>query len=63
MEEKLKAIEDARKQIEHIDEVKDKTEIFSRVVGYIRPLANFNPGKMSEWKERVFFDETLKKLN
>jgi len=31
------------------------TEIWSRVTGYFRPIANFNEGKMEEYRERVPF--------
>ena len=31
-------------------------EVFSRVVGYIRPVSNWNPGKLAEWSERVEFE-------
>lgn len=31
------------------------TEIWSRVTGYFRPIANFNEGKMEEYRERVTF--------
>lgn len=30
-------------------------EVFTRTVGYIRPVKQFNPGKKAEWKDRVFF--------
>lgn len=30
-----------------------KTEVWSRVVGYLRPVQNFNEGKREEYKERV----------
>jgi ribonucleoside-triphosphate reductase len=29
-----------------------KTEIYSRVVGYFRPVANWNIGKKQEFKDR-----------
>ena len=32
-------------------------EIFSRVVGYHRPVQQWNKGKQEEFKERVEFDE------
>ncbi len=32
-----------------------KTEVWSRVVGYLRPVQNFNEGKKEEFKERVKF--------
>ena len=28
------------------------TEVYSRVVGYIRPVKQWNPGKKSEWNDR-----------
>ena len=27
-------------------------EVYSRVVGYLRPVSNWNPGKQQEFKER-----------
>lgn len=35
-----------------------KCEIFSRVVGYMRPVQQWNKGKKEEFKERVEFDES-----
>ena len=32
-----------------------RTEVYSRVVGYIRPVGQWNPGKASEYSERVDF--------
>lgn len=34
-----------------------KCEVFSRVVGYHRPIDNWNLGKRQEWKDRVEFKE------
>ena len=34
-----------------------KCEIFSRVVGYHRPVQNWNKGKKEEFRERVPFKE------
>jgi ribonucleoside-triphosphate reductase (formate) len=28
------------------------TEVYSRVVGFYRPVENWNPGKKQEWKDR-----------
>ena len=42
-------------RLEYIESIMHQPEIFSRVCGYIRPLANFNPGKISEWKDRIMF--------
>ncbi len=30
-------------------------EVFSRIVGYIRPVQQWNPGKVQEWRDRVNF--------
>ena len=32
-----------------------KCEIYSRIVGYLRPLQQWNDGKIAEWKERKTF--------
>jgi ribonucleoside-triphosphate reductase len=32
-----------------------KTEVWSRVVGYLRPVQNYNEGKKEEYSERVKF--------
>lgn len=32
-------------------------EVWTRVMGYHRPVASFNPGKQSEHAERRFFTE------
>ena len=32
-------------------------EIFSRCMGYIRPVSNYNIGKKSEFYSRKYFDE------
>ena len=31
------------------------TEVYVRIVGYYRPVANWNPGKKSEYADRVTF--------
>lgn len=36
-----------------------RCEVFSRVVGYHRPVQNWNLGKKEEFSERVEFDETV----
>jgi anaerobic ribonucleoside-triphosphate reductase len=33
------------------------TEVFSRIVGYFRPISNWNPGKKEEFEKRVEFSE------
>jgi hypothetical protein len=32
-------------------------EIWTRVMGYFRPVSQYNKGKQSEYKERTFFSE------
>lgn len=46
---------------------RQKCEVFSRSMGYIRPISNFNIGKRAEFEERNTFKEniifsTIKKL-
>ena len=42
-------------------EKKVPTEIYSRVVGYFRPVSQWNKGKKEEFKERKEFDVTNEK--
>ncbi|MFC1551941.1 anaerobic ribonucleoside-triphosphate reductase [Candidatus Latescibacterota bacterium] len=39
------------------DEERQECEIWTRVMGYYRPVSEFNIGKKSEHNERVFFVE------
>lgn len=39
------------------DEERQKCEIWTRVMGYYRPVSEFNIGKKSEHKERTLFLE------
>ena len=39
---------------------KKPTEVYSRVVGYLRPVSNWNLGKQEEFKERKVFKAALK---
>jgi anaerobic ribonucleoside-triphosphate reductase len=39
---------------------RQKCEIWTRVMGYHRPVSSFNIGKKAEHAERVFFRETTK---
>jgi len=34
---------------------RQKCEVYSRVVGYIRPVNQWNIGKQAEWSDRKFF--------
>ena len=44
------------------DEERQECEIWTRVMGYYRPVSEFNIGKKSEHSERLFFEEN-KALN
>jgi len=34
---------------------RQKCEVFSRIVGYLRPTSQWNEGKLTEWKDRKVF--------
>ncbi len=34
---------------------RQRCEVYSRVVGYIRPVAQWNPGKQSEYCDRTTY--------
>ncbi len=34
-------------------------EVYSRVVGYLRPVGQWNPGKQAEYKDRTAFRVTV----
>lgn len=38
---------------------RQKCETFSRSMGYIRPISNFNIGKRAEYEERKTFKENI----
>jgi len=39
------------------DEERQRCEVWTRVMGYFRPVACFNKGKQSEHRERLYFKE------
>ncbi len=39
-----------------------KCEIYSRIVGYIRPVENWNAGKQEEFRQRKTFDSSLQAM-
>jgi hypothetical protein len=39
------------------DEERTECEVWTRVMGYYRPVSAFNKGKQSEYSERVCFAE------
>lgn len=38
---------------------RQKCEVFSRSMGFIRPIENFNIGKRAEYEERKTFKENI----
>lgn len=47
----------APKKISLTDAERQPCEIWTRVMGYHRPMASFNTGKKGEFHERVYFNE------
>ncbi len=43
------------------NEERQRCEVWTRVMGYYRPVSQFNLGKKSEHKERVHFREDSQK--
>ena len=35
---------------------RQRCEVYSRVVGYLRPVAQWNKGKKAEWADRICFE-------
>jgi len=46
-----------RNTIKLKDEERQRCEVWTRVMGYHRPVSAFNPGKKSEHAQRTFFRE------
>ncbi|MGI6788169.1 anaerobic ribonucleoside-triphosphate reductase [Aminobacterium colombiense] len=43
------------------EEKRTKCEVYSRVVGFLTPISQWNKGKREEFKDRKTFDTLLKK--
>jgi hypothetical protein len=48
---------DLSRPIELSDDERQRCEVWTRVMGYHRPVASFNIGKKGEHNERRFFEE------
>ena len=46
-------------QVKLDDSERQPCEIWTRVMGYHRPVSQWNKGKKSEFKERKYFSETV----
>jgi ribonucleoside-triphosphate reductase len=42
--------------------VKTRCEVYSRVVGYIRPVSNWNDSKQAEFYDRHRFDSAINEV-
>lgn len=49
--------EDVQKEIVLKDEERMRCEVWSRVMGYHRPVSHWNVGKKQEFAERKYFKE------
>jgi anaerobic ribonucleoside-triphosphate reductase len=52
----------ATRQIVLADSERQRCEIWTRVMGYHRPVSSFNIGKKGEFHERRYFSERSAKL-
>lgn len=50
-------------RVELHDDERQRCEVWTRVMGYHRPVASFNIGKQGEHRERQFFDESRASLS
>lgn len=51
------APQDSETTITLTDDERQPCEIWTRVMGYHRPMASFNHGKKGEFQDRVYFTE------
>ena len=50
---------EVKKDVELTNEERQPCEVWTRVMGYHRPVQSFNTGKKGEFAERVCFTEKL----
>ncbi|MCK9316543.1 MAG: anaerobic ribonucleoside-triphosphate reductase [Verrucomicrobia bacterium] len=48
-----------RNKITLKEQERQRCEVWTRVMGYYRPVSQFNRGKQSEFAQRQFFVETV----
>jgi anaerobic ribonucleoside-triphosphate reductase len=46
-------------EVQVCPECEESTEVYSRIVGYLRPVATWNDGKKQEFKERATYTELI----
>lgn len=52
-----KTVEQLLAEAGYTDEDRTPCEVWTRVMGYHRPVSCFNPGKQSEHEERLHYSE------
>ncbi len=52
-----------KKILEELNEKRTKCIVYTRVMGYHRPVESFNIGKKGEHQERKFFLEKASQIN
>ena len=45
------------------DDERQRCEVWTRVMGYHRPMASFNTGKKGEFHERTYFNEPARRAS
>lgn len=57
MKDKTKISEYKKQEIQNNFLKRQKCEVYTRVMGYHRPVSQFNEGKKSEYYSRTYFQE------
>ena len=57
MSQPIKDLTDFQGRVLLSEEERTRTEVWTRVMGYHRPVSAFNSGKKSEHAERLYFKE------
>jgi len=52
-------MENEKQEITLTDEERQPCEVWTRCMGYHRPVDNFNIGKKQEFKDRLYFKEKI----
>ena len=60
----MRTVADVKQEIEILKEglktvQGSQTEVYTRIVGYYRPVSNWNPGKKAEYSDRVEFNAQM----
>lgn len=52
-------VKEEDKEITLTDDERQPCEVWTRVMGYHRPVSSFNIGKQGEFQERQYFKESI----